>query len=109
LQTREEIADIVSAINGEAVGATIRLRDEEYEILEGILHEHPEVWPAGLADTFKLLQQKLRWENIERQDIPESLLDFFDDKYMRDLDPMALARQIGCEISAGCAECECRC
>jgi len=106
---REEITALVGAINEEALGARIRLVEAEYLALEAILEEYPEVWPAGLADTFKLLQQKLRWETIDRDAIPASLLDFFDEKYRRDLDPMALARQIGRDISAGCAECECKC
>lgn len=107
--TREEITNLVLAINEAPRSVSIRLRDEEYTQLESILCAHPEVWPIGVADTFKMLQQKLQWETIDRQAIPESLIDFFDDKFMRDLDPMALARQIGGEICTACEECSCRC
>jgi hypothetical protein len=107
--TREEIANLVLAINAEAFGNSLRLQDEDFTQLKAILEAHPEVWPVGLADTFKLLQLKLHWQNIDRQAIPESLIDFFDEKFNRDLDPMALARQIGHEICTACEECSCRC
>lgn len=105
MQTRDEIASLVQAIST----GPLRLRDEEYAELETTLRLHPEIWPTGLADTFDQLQRKLRWENADRQRIPDSLLDFFDQKFKRDLDPVGLARQIAHEISGSCAECECRC
>jgi hypothetical protein len=106
---REEIANLVGAINEEALGASIHLQEEEYTKLEAILAAYPEVWPGGLADTLKLLRRKLRWETIDRQAIPESLVGFFHEKFKRDLDPMALAREIGHEICSACEECSCRC
>ena len=85
------------------------MRDEEFAQLETILSGHPEVWPVGLADTFDLLRRKLRFESIDRQVIPLSLVAFFDEKFCRDLDPMALARQIGQDICSSCSDCGCRC
>ncbi len=109
MQTRMEIAALVGALNEEAPGRSLRLQDEELDQLEAILQENPEVWPVGLADTFTLLQRKLRMESIDRQLIPAPLLDFFDGKFQRDLDPMALARHIGQDICASCSDCGCRC
>lgn len=109
MEVREEIETLVGAINEAAFGTRIHLRDEEYTQLEAVIRAHPEVWPAGLADTFQLLQQKLRWETIDRQAIPVSLIDFFDEKFKRDLDPMAMARNIGHDIGVACEECSCRC
>jgi hypothetical protein len=109
MQMRAEISDLVRAINEDSMGIRLQLRDQEFTQLETILGGHPEVWPMGLIDTFKLLQRKLRWESIDKQTIPESLLDFFDEKFRRDLDPMALARNIGQDICSSCGDCECRC
>jgi len=109
MQTRTEINDLVRAINEASSGTSIRLRENELVLLEGFLREHPELWPVGLADTFALLKRKLRWETIDRQAIPQVLLDFFDEQYRRDLDPMALARNIGQDICGSCADCGCRC
>lgn len=109
MQTRTEINDLVHAINEATSGTSIRLQESELAQLEVLLREHPEVWPVGLADTFNLLRRKLRWETIDRQVIPEALLDFFDEKYRRDLDPMALALHIGQDICGSCADCGCRC
>ena len=106
---REEITSLVDAMGGVGGDAGIRLRDEECAQLEGILLAHPEIWPVALADTFQLLQRRLRWEDIDRHAIPASLIDFFDDKVMRDMDPMALARAIGREIHSSCEDCSCRC
>jgi len=109
MQTRAEILELASAVGGEAFGNAICLQEKELVQLETILGGHPEVWPIGMADTFKLLQRKLRWESVDRQIIPEPLLDFFDEKFRRDLDPMALARSIGQDLCSSCSECECRC
>ncbi len=109
MHTRDEIRDLVNAINEESSSQTIRLRDEEFAQLETVLRGHPEVWPVGIVDTFALLQQKLHWESIDRQMIPESLLDFFDEKFRRDLNPMAMAQHIGHDICAACSDCGCRC
>lgn len=109
MQTRTEIKDLVHAINEASPGTSIRLQENELALLEGLLREHPEFWPVGLADTFALLKRKLRWETIDRQAIPEALRDFFDEQYRRDLDPMALARNIGQDICGSCADCGCRC
>jgi len=107
--TREEIEALLTAVNEEASVITLRLRDEEYRELEQILKVHPEAWPIGLADTFKLLKQRLSWEPIDRSLIPSFLIDFFDIKFKQDLDPMAMARSIGRDIHGSCAECECKC
>ena len=107
--TREEITNLVLAINEEVHGGSIYLREEEYTQLEAILCAHPEVWPVGLVDTFKMLQRKLQWETIDRQAIPESLIDFFDEKFKRDLDPVSLAQHIGHDICSACEDCGCRC
>ena len=109
MQMRVQILDVLHAINEDSLEDGIRIGEEELAQLETILNIHPEIWPMGLIDTFKLLQQKLRWESIDRQMIPESLLDFFDEKFRRDLDPMALAKSIGQDLCTSCAECECRC
>lgn len=110
MQTREEIANLVLALNEASLGSpSLRLREEEYAQLEAILQIHPDIWPTGLADTFQLFMQKLRFEEVDRQAIPKPLIDFFDDKYQRDLDPMALARHIGHEIRSSCEECGCKC
>jgi len=109
MQTRAEITDIVRAINAESPGASVRLQDEDLAQLESILQAHPELWPMGLVDTFKLLQGKLRLESIERKAIPEALVDFFDQKFRRDVDPMALARQMGQDLCSSCEDCGCRC
>lgn len=109
MQIRTEIKDLVHAINEASPGTSIRLQEDELARLEGLLHEHPECWPVGLADTFALLKRKLRWETIDRKAIPEALRDFFDEQFRRDLDPMALARNIGQDICGSCADCGCRC
>lgn len=109
MSVREEIAGLVEALNERPSGARIRLTDGECTLLAAVIDAHPEVWPVGIADTLVLLQRKLRWEDIDRHAIPEPLLAFFDEKFRRDLDPMAMARAIGCEISAGCDACGCRC
>lgn len=109
MQTRMEIAELVGALNANAHGQSLHLRDEELDQLEIILSGNPEVWPIGLVDTFALLQRKLRWESIDRQEIPGPLLDFFDGKFQRDLDPMALARHIGQDLCGSCSDCGCRC
>ena len=106
---REEIAALVGALREEPLGRGLSLREAEYAELEALLGEHPEIWPNGLVDTLRLLQRKLRWESIDRQGIPGPLLGFFDAKFRRDLDPMALARNIGQDLCASCSECECRC
>lgn len=107
--TREEITTLVEALNGATLEAGMQLREEEYLQLETVVRVHPEVWPVGLADTFQLLQRKLRWQTIDRGMIPEPLLQFFDEKFRRDLDPMALARNLGHDLGAACEECSCRC
>lgn len=107
METRGEITALVEALN-EASGY-LRLREEELDQLEALLEENPEVWPTGLVETFTLLQRKLRWESIDRRQIPGPLLDFFDAKFQRDLDPMALARQLGQDLCASCSDCGCRC
>ncbi|HNX31768.1 MAG TPA: hypothetical protein PKM35_09185 [Holophaga sp.] len=104
-----EIVDLVRAINEEAPAAHIHLRDEELAELETLLRGHPKIWPVGLVDTFRLLKRRLCWETIDRRAVPEPLMDFFDAKFSRDLDPMAMARAIGCELAAGCDACGCRC
>jgi hypothetical protein len=109
MQTRMEIAALVGALNEEARGQDLRLGEEELDQLEAILQGNPEVWPVGLAETFTLLRRKLRWESIDRQMIPAPLVDFFDGKFQRDLDPMAMARHIGQDICAACSDCGCRC
>lgn len=109
MSVREEIAGLVEALNERPSGAWIRLTDEECTLLETVIGAHPEVWPVGIADSLVQLQRRLRWEDIDRRAVPEPLLDFFDEKFRRDLDPMAMARAIGCEIAAGCDACGCRC
>jgi hypothetical protein len=109
MQTRMEIEALVGALNEAARGQDLRLGEDELDQLEAILQGNPEVWPVGLADTFGLLRRKLRMESIDRQLIPEPLLGFFDDKFQRDLDPMALARHIGQDLCAVCSDCGCRC
>ena len=109
MQTRTELSDLVRAINEDFSGTALRMQEQEFAQLEIILGRHPELWPIGLLDTFKLLQRKLRWEPIDRQRIPDSLLDFFDQKFRRDLDPMALAWNLGQDICTSCGDCECRC
>jgi len=109
VQLRDEISDLVRAINEDSPGTVIRMRESEFAYLESILRGHPELWPMGLIDTLKLLRRKLRWETVDKSIIPDSLLDFFDEKFRRDLDPMALARNIGQDICTSCGECECRC
>lgn len=109
MHMRTEIADLVCALNEGTPDRDLPLREEELDQLEAILRESPEVWPVGLVDTFTLLRRKLRWESIDRQQIPGPLLDFFDGKYQRDLDPMALARHIGQDICSACSDCGCRC
>jgi hypothetical protein len=109
MQTREEIEALVKAVNEDTFSPSLRLREEELGQLESALARNPELWPIGLVDTFTLLQRKLCWESIDRQRIPEPLLGFFDEKFQRDLDPMALARHIGQDICTSCADCGCRC
>ena len=109
MQNRAEIVDLVRAVNEEPLGKSICMQDEEITQLETILNEHPEVWPVGLADTFDLLRRKLCFESIDRQIIPGPLVAFFDEKFRRDLDPMALARRIGQDICSSCSDCGCRC
>jgi hypothetical protein len=109
MQMRIEISEVLRAINEDSLKDSIRIGEDELAQLQTIVNKHPEVWPMGLINTFKLLQRKLRWESIDRQMIPAALLDFFDDKFRRDLDPMALARSIGQDLCTSCADCECRC
>jgi hypothetical protein len=109
MQMRAEISDLVSAINQDSLGSSIRMRDQELAQLEAILGEHPEIWPMGLIDALKWLQRKLRWESIDNPALPAPLWDFFDQKFRRDLDPMAFAMNIGRDLGASCGECECRC
>jgi len=109
MQIQQEITHLVDAVNSEAKGGVIRLRNEDFSRLEAIVQAHPDIWPTGLVDALTLLDRKLRWGSVDRSAIPSPLLDFFDDTYKRDLDPIALARQIGQDIHAGCAECECKC
>jgi hypothetical protein len=109
MQTREEIIHLVDAINQEAKGDGLRLRDEDHTKLERLVQSHPEVWPSGLADTLTALRKRLQGHSIDREAIPSPLLDFFDRTYKRDLDPMALARQIGQEMHAACEDCGCKC
>lgn len=109
MRMRAEIMELVRALDGEFPAAALALRDEELAELEAILRGHPEVWPVGLVDTFRQLRRKLRWESIDRTTIPAPLVDFFDAKFRRDLDPMALARHIGQDLCASCQDCTCRC
>lgn len=109
MQTRLEIVALVDALNEEVPDPGLRLREEELDQLEAILRGNPEVWPVGLLDTLALLRRKLRWESIDRQLIPGALLAFFDGKFQRDLNPMALARHIGQDLCASCSDCGCRC
>jgi hypothetical protein len=106
---RVEILNVLHAINEDSLADSIRIGEGELAQLETILNINPEIWPIGLIDTFKLLQRKLRWEPIDRRKIPEPLLGFFDEKFRRDLDPMALAKSIGQDLCTSCADCECRC
>lgn len=100
---------IVCAINEEAFGIDILIKDHEYDQLEEIVRAHPELWPVGLADTIRLLQKKLNMENIDRQFIPGPLINFFDEKFKLDVDPLLLAKQIGHEICNSCEGCGCKC
>lgn len=106
---RTEIEALLNAINGEPAPIKLQMRDEEFVLLEGVLALHPEAWPIGLSDTLRLLRQKLNWEPVDLDLIPEFLKAFFEAKFKRDLDPMALARNIGGDIHGTCAECECKC
>jgi hypothetical protein len=109
MQMRAELGELAEAVNQDLPGSRLRLREDELDELEALLQTQPQLWPVGLADTFRLLQRKLRMEPIDRQAIPPALLDFFDRKFRRDLDPMALARHIGEDICTACADCTCRC
>ena len=109
MQMRAEISDLVRAVNEDSLGKGIQLREPELAQLETLLGAHPELWPIGLMDALKWLQRKLRWESVDGRDIPESLADFVDEKFRRDLDPLAFARNIGRDICSSCADCECRC
>jgi len=109
MQMQGEISDLVRAINEEAPGVRLHVSGAELSELETLLHVHPEIWPLGLVDMFRLLKRRLCWETIDRRAVPEPLVDFFDAKFSRDLDPMAMARAIGCELAAGCDACGCRC
>lgn len=109
MQTRNEIAEMVNALNAEGRVGPLRLREDDYDSLEAILQRYPELWPTALADTLLALCRKLCWETVDRGALPEPLLPFFDDTFRRNLDPMALARTIGQDLCSSCAECECRC
>jgi hypothetical protein len=109
MEMRTEIEALVQGLNQDLPRSRLRLREEELARLEALLLADPNLWPVGLADTFRLLQRKLRMEPVDRQAIPPALLDFFDRKFRRDLDPMALARHIGEDICTSCADCTCRC
>ena len=109
MQLRADISALARALNEEVPGNLIQLSDEDLAQLEAVLARHPDVWPMGLVDAFKALQRKLRWENVDPGAVPACLTAFFQEKFRRDLDPMALARTIGREIRSSCSECECRC
>ena len=105
---RDEITTMVQALEWKDAAPVLRLRAEDVTRLEGILQSHPDLWPVGVADTLSLLRQKLRWEPVDRSAVPDPLVDLFDDLFRRDLDPLAMARQMGQELHA-CQDCGCRC
>ncbi|HWQ10786.1 MAG TPA: hypothetical protein VN436_16815 [Holophaga sp.] len=106
---RADIRDLAQAINRGGRYGRLALRDEDLDTLEDILGRHPELWPNGVADTLVALQRRLGWEAFERGSVPEVLLAFFDETFRRDLDPMAMARDIGRDLCDSCSDCGCRC
>lgn len=109
MQARVEVMALVKAVNEGAAVQKLALGDEEYRQLERILGQHPEVWPTGVVDTLQALQRRLHWEDVAMDEIPVPLQVFFEDKFRRDLDPMAMARRIGQDICSSCSDCGCRC
>jgi hypothetical protein len=105
----EEIKDLLDGINQEGRGPALGLDPGECEQLEAVVRRHPDLWPAGLAGMFLALRRRLDCDPAGREEVPGPLLDFFDAKFRRDLDPMTLARRIGSDIHGACEDCTCRC
>lgn len=106
MRARDEIRDLALAINRDG---RLALREEDLDRIEALLGRHPELWPNGVADTLVALQRRLNWEAFDRESVPGVLQAFFDETFRRDLDPMAMARDIGRDLCGSCSDCGCRC